>query len=156
MSESLADVLRASVENATDPAPLELPLPVFSPTITMRLVRIKDAKVRDTAFAGIEKIQDEADRGLESAARALSHACTGCYVQTTDGEQELPPVGRGLYTFIYGDELAPETDAEAVFALYTDGQGVCDTAAMVDAATEYMEWCRTAAIRGQGVVLGNS
>lgn len=159
MSDSLAGLLRASVENASDPDPLEVPLPVFDPPVTMRLSRIKDALERDAAMEGVDKIRDEGSRALEASARLLAKASVSCYVEQDGEVHELPRFGLPLWQFIYGEaanpETAPQSEAQAVFALYTDGKGEQDTAALVDAANSYVEWSQTEGLRGHEAVLKN-
>jgi hypothetical protein len=156
---SIADLLRASVENATDPDPLEIQLPTFDPPLFMSLVKIKDARAREAAMAGLEKIRDESERGLEALARLLVLACQHTTVEIGGKAHELPAVGAELYAYIYPDlppEQQPPSDVAAVFALYTNGTHECDTVALADAAQEYLGWSRTAAMQAHQVVLGES
>lgn len=155
--KSIADLLRESVETATDPDPLEIQLPVFDPPLTMSLIKIKDARQREDAMAGLDRIRDETERGLEALARMLVMACDSTYVEIKGKVHQLPKLGTELYSYIYPDSpVPPPTDVAAVFALYTDKKGETDTVAIVDAAQEYIEWSRTAALRAHEKTLGES
>lgn len=156
--QSIADLLRASVENATELEPLEIQLPIFDPPVTMVLRKIKNAKVRDAAIAGLQRIKDEGDRNLQAVARLLVLACEHCTLTAPDGvEHELPKLGLPLWNFIYGQDeaaVAPQNDVQAVFALYTDATGETDTVAIADAGIEYGEWSKTASLKAHEEALG--
>jgi hypothetical protein len=155
--KSIADLLRESVANATDPEPLEIQLPVFDPPLVMSLIKIKDARERESAMAGLDKIRDETDRGLEALARMLVLACQSTSVEIGGQVHQLPKLGLELYSYIYSEsEIPPPSDVAAVFALYSNAKGETDTVAIVDAATEYVEWSRTASLKAHEVVLGES
>jgi hypothetical protein len=155
--KSIADLLRESVANATDPEPLEIQLPVFDPPLVMSLIRIKDAREREAAMAGLDRIRDETERGLEALARMLVMACQLTAVEIDGQRHQLPKLGVELYSYIYPDtEPQPPNDVAAVMALYTDAKGDTDTVALVDAATEYVEWSKNAALQAHQVVLGES
>lgn len=155
--QSIADMLRASVENATDPEPLSIQLPVFDPPVSMVLRKIKDVKEREAAMAGLEKIKDDTDRGLQAVVRMLVLACEYCTITVEGATHQLPPLGLPLWSYIYGETTeAPMNDVEAVFALYTDRRGETDTTAIADAGTEYVEWTKTAALRAHQEALGES
>lgn len=155
--QSIAELLRQSVENATDPEPLTIQLPVFDPPVTMVLRKIKDVKEREAAMAGLEQIKDETDRGLQAVARMLVLACEHCTITVDGTTHELPKVGLPLWSYIFGDTTEPPlNDVEAVYALYTDSHGEADTVALTDAATEYVQWTKNAALRAHQEALGES
>jgi hypothetical protein len=159
-TQSIADLLRQSVENATDPEPLEIQLPIFNPPLYLSLRKVKDAKLREEVMTGVERISDEADRVLDGGARLLALACDDVFVMQGAQRLSLPKFGLPLWEFIHGETTAadmhPQTDVQAAFALYTGPDGECDTVALLDAVAKYQEYSTNVVLTNHEVVLGES
>jgi hypothetical protein len=153
---SVAQLLRTSFDKASEDEPFSIQLPIYTPPVVVTLAKVKDAASVDRALKGTDKIADEVSRNLEIAARTLALASTDSYVEVEGQRISLGKLGMELYASLWPDQAPqPSSDSEAIFALFTDPDGVTDTVALAQAAAAYTDWMMRGRVAAETEVLGN-